>query len=91
MIQGLDVYAGTQPDNGDFQIFLGSIGWPVAGGLFYRVQQSANFPGPYFWRGNVPIFHGNNSIQAGSTVPFDFVIWGTETLDYTVDTLNPFP
>lgn len=90
LIQGIDAYPNVQPNNGDFVVQVEGVGI-VGQHTLFQVQQSANFPGPFFWRGCVPMFFGNNLLEVTATVSFDFFIWGTETVDFTLDLNEPFP
>lgn len=83
LLLGIDAYGTTQPNNGTFQVFLelpgnGSI-------VLYQVQQSANFPGPFFWRGLIPLYPNEQELQVSSTVGFEFSLWGAIVPDFTVD------
>jgi hypothetical protein len=48
------------------------------------IQQSANFPGPYYWRGTLPL-PALQSLSITSTVPFVFSIWGVFVPTYRAD------
>jgi hypothetical protein len=79
LIQGIDVYANVQPNNGSF-----SLTYLSSGTTILLIQQSANFPGPYYWRGNVPL-PALQSLLATGTVPFVFSIWGVWVPTYRAD------
>lgn len=81
----MDFYPTIQPNNGDLQVFASSVNWPIASPVIYAVQQSANFPGPFFWRGQLPFFFGNNTFEVEATVGFNFTVWGVTTYDFTAD------
>jgi hypothetical protein len=85
IVLGIDVYAGVQPNNGDFS--LTATGSGPGGGSYtiYQIQQSQNFPGPFAWRGIHPIFPGWANLTASSSVEFAFVVWGLVTPNYTLD------
>jgi hypothetical protein len=73
---GLDAYPTVQPNNGDF-VFEATGSGPGGGTtVLYQVQQSQNFPGPFSWRGMVPIYPGYASLDVTATVGFNFIIWG---------------
>lgn len=79
LIQGIDVYATVQPNNGSFNLTFLSTGATIL-----LIQQSANFPGPYYWRGNVPL-PALQSLFATATVPFVYSIWGVFVPTYRAD------
>ena len=85
VVTGIDVYPGIQPNNGDFQLLGNSLHWPVANAIVYQVQQSQNFPGPFSWRGKLPMWHGDFGLTASSSVPGSWLVWGYETLDFWLD------
>lgn len=85
VVQGIDAYPGIQPNNGDLQVIASSDSWPIASAIIFQVQQSANFPGPFYWRGALPFLHGNFTFRVSSTVQFAFVVWGVSTYDFTFD------
>lgn len=85
LLAGIDVYADTQPNNGTFEVGVNFPGPGGGGYINYRVQQSQNFPGPFFWRGVLPLFPNAEFLQVTSSVGFDFVMWGFWVPDYTQD------
>jgi hypothetical protein len=82
LIQGIDVYATVQPNNGSFNMSYESTGTTIL-----LIQQSANFPGPYYWRGTLPL-PGLQNLFTTATVPFVFSIWGVFVPTYHAD-YNP--
>lgn len=83
-VTGMDAYPGVQPNNGDLQVVDS-----ISGYVLWRVQQSANFPGPFSWRGWLPFNFSPVSISAEAAVPFSFLMWGVIVPDYTQDSF-PF-
>lgn len=79
LIEGMDAYPSVQPNNGDLQVT--SSQWPAA---LFLVQQSQNFPGPFFWRGRIPIFT-LDQIFVSASVAFGVTIWGSWVPDFTID------
>ena len=84
LICGIDAYPAVQPNNGDFSVgeILGGSGGSY---VIYQVQQSANFPGPFSWRGIFPILSSVADVQVTATVAFNFNIWGLLVPDFTQD------
>lgn len=74
LLLGIDAYPQTQPNNGDFIAEM-SLGFSVTY-IVFQVQQSANFPGPFSWRGCIPMYHNAMELSIGSSVGFASNAWG---------------
>jgi hypothetical protein len=85
LIEGIDLYPTIQPNNGDCVVTIDAAA--QLGGPFtaYAVQQSQNFPGPFHWRGALPIHDQTGYIMVSGSVPFTFSIWGRRLPDFTQD------
>lgn len=86
LIQGIDAYPEVQPNNGDFVVTY-LFGGGTGQATLFQVQQSANFPGPFEWRGQIPFYAGSGQINITSTVPFAFTIWGLSVPNFISDSL----
>lgn len=79
LIWGIDAYPVVQPNNGD--LVVSDTQWPSP---LFQVQQSQNFPGPFYWRGQIPIFP-LDAISVNASVGFNVTIWGAWVPDFTID------
>lgn len=83
LVEGLDAYGVVQPNNGDLVVQNAATGV-----VLWQIQQSQNFPGPFYWRGVMPLFQ-SDQILVTATVGFNFVLWGTFVPDFTIDVQLP--
>lgn len=83
LVEGMDAYPAIQPNNGDLVVQNST-----SGAVLWQVQQSQNFPGPFAWRGTLPLFT-LDEIFVSASVGFNFVMWGTFVPDFTVDVQLP--
>lgn len=81
LVRGIDLYPGIQPNNGAI-----SVGLSLAGAgtqTIFEVQQSANFPGPFSWRGLIPFFGTGltfplDTFFLENNVPVTASVWGLQ-------------
>jgi hypothetical protein len=83
LLCGLDVWGLTQPNNGSFQFNINYAGVFVS--TVVTIQQSANFPGPWAWRGFLPQYSTGDGFQASADISMGWNAWGLVVPDYTVD------
>jgi hypothetical protein len=90
LMLGIDVFPTVQPNNGSFSVYLQPPGPGVAEIPVWGLQQSANFPGPFAWRGIYPIEAGDGSFNVEADVPMGFSVWGLYLPDYLQDSSMRF-
>lgn len=79
LINGIDGYPTVQPNNGNLIVENTNVS-----AVLFQVQQSANFPGPFAWRGEIPLFT-LDELFVSASVGFNVLIWGAWVPDFTVD------
>lgn len=85
LVLGIDVYATNQPANGEISlVYMDHLYFP-SGYVVLQLQQSQNFPGPFYWRGLFPVYDTAGLLQWNGFVPFSFVMWGVRVPDWQVD------
>jgi hypothetical protein len=83
LLCGVDAWGLTQPNNGTFIFEINYAGtYPTT---VLVVQQSANFPGPWAWRGFQPQYSAGDGFQASADISFGWSAWGLVVPDYTFD------
>jgi len=87
---GMDAYPTQQPNNGDLIVTAGSTGPGIQAPIIWQIQQSQNFPGPFAWRGLLPIYDNPGVFAVTSTVPFNFQAWGVQLPRWISDSLMEF-
>lgn len=82
---GIDLYPLVQPNNGSATVSSPQLALNQNPITIFQVQQSANFPGPFHWRGLFPLFANNQDASIDATVSFAYTVWGVQIPDYTLD------
>jgi len=75
-LAGIDISAASQPNNGACSIEVVDDSAGFAPYTFWQIQQSANFPGPWAWRGIVPFRSDIDTFQISASIAFNVLMWG---------------
>lgn len=79
LLWGMDAYGTVQPNNGNLTFQNSTTGF-----VMWEIQQSENFPGPFYWRGQIPLFPADNFFVS-ATVGFNINFWGAYVPTYITD------
>lgn len=90
LLLGMDAYPGVQPNNGDLIVTITEAGPGGDSFTLWQIQQSQNFPGPFYWRGFYPIYDNEGTVSVSSTVPFAVNLWGFQVPRWLSDSNMQF-
>lgn len=85
LVMGIDIFCENQPANGSITLLYQDHAHVPSSFAVIQVQQSQNFPGPFYWRGLFPVYDTAALLQWEASVPFSYVIWGCHVPNWEID------